>query len=494
MSFSTKEFDSPIGDIDGRAKVIAAVVLVIAIVMNAPLKPMEFFGVVLVLLAAALLGRVRILGLLARSLVVIPFAGAMVLFAPLKLVESWTLSGVGIALSRGWPLMVDMIGVAWLGVLCMMTLVSVSSSSEIYAALGRLRVPAVFVMLISFIERYLELFRDQIMTMQRAIVARAPRMSRRRMVGVYGGLAGNLIVRASEKGERVFAAMEARGYTGTMPMLVPPKFGASEILACCVPHFLSSPLWRSIKGEPMLVFDNVVYDYPDGTHALDGLSFAIEAGERVALLGPNGAGKSTLMLHTNGILLPRSGSVRVGGMLVDKAHLVEVREAVGLVFQDPEDQLFMPSVHEDIGFGPLNMGLNPEEVHRRIHAALDAVDLEDIRLKAGAHISFGQKKRIALATVLACENKVLVLDEPTSNLDPRSRRQMIELLDRLDATLLVATHDIDFAWDVCPRSLIINKGRVVADGSTRELLRNEALLYENGLEPPGAVKYGMSRS
>ncbi|NTU89244.1 MAG: ATP-binding cassette domain-containing protein [Actinobacteria bacterium] len=244
----------------------------------------------------------------------------------------------------------------------------------------------------------------------------------------------------------------------------------------------------------MLVFDNVVYDYPDGTHALDGLSFAIAAGERVALLGPNGAGKSTLMLHTNGILCPRSGTVHVDGMLVDKAHLVKVREVVGLVFQDPEDQLFMPSVHEDIGFGPLNMGLDPEEVHHRIHAALDAVDLEDIRLKAGAHISFGQKKRIALATVLACENTLLVLDEPTSNLDPRSRRQMIELLDRLDATMLVATHDIDFAWDLCPRSLIINKGRVVADGPTRELLCDEELLYENGLEPPGAVRYGMTRS
>ncbi|NTU89245.1 MAG: hypothetical protein HGA54_04965 [Actinobacteria bacterium] len=230
MEFSTKEFDSPIGDIDGRAKVIAAVALVVSIVMNAPLKPIEFFGVALVLLAVALMGRVRLGRLFARSLVVIPFAGAMALFAPLKLVESWTFSGVQTALSQGWPLMVDMISVAWLSVLCMMTLVSISSSSEIYAAMGRLHVPSVFVMLISFIERYLELFRDQIVTMQRAIVARAPRMSRRHMVGVYGGLAGNLIVRASEKGERVFAAMEARGYTGTMPTLVPPKFGASEIL------------------------------------------------------------------------------------------------------------------------------------------------------------------------------------------------------------------------------------------------------------------------
>ena len=219
------------------------------------------------------------------------------------------------------------------------------------------------------------------------------------------------------------------------------------------------------------------------------MSFTLAHGEHVALLGPNGAGKSTAMLLSNGVLMPTSGEVCVGDLMLSKETLVRIRQRVGLVFQDPDDQLFMTTVFDDIAFGPRNMKLSKEEVEERVAEALKAVLLEQVAKKAPQDLSFGQKKRIALATILAMQPDFLILDEPSSNLDPQGRRRMMALLSSIDATLLIATHDLDMVWELLPRSIIINEGKIVADGPTQELLQDEALLAANGLELPAAVRY-----
>lgn len=232
-----------------------------------------------------------------------------------------------------------------------------------------------------------------------------------------------------------------------------------------------------------LVIEGLAYTYPDGTEALCGVDLRLEEGERVALVGPNGAGKSTLLLHAVG-LLPGRGRVRVGGLDPDRQPR-EVRRRVGLLFQDPDDQLFMPTVAEDVAFGPLNLGLSREEAQARVDASLAAVGLEGVGGKLPQHLSLGQRRRAALATVLAMGCETLVLDEPTANLDPRGRRDLLELLASLNGTtLLVATHDLEAVLDLCARTLLLSAGRIVADGPSAELLGDPALMATHGLEVP----------
>jgi cobalt/nickel transport system ATP-binding protein len=242
--------------------------------------------------------------------------------------------------------------------------------------------------------------------------------------------------------------------------------------------------------QPLLEFSDTRYSYPDGTEALLGVDLQVLTGERIALLGPNGAGKSTLMLHANGVLRASSGSVSFGGVAISDTTVRAVRARVGLVFQDPDDQLFMTTVYDDVAFGPHNMGLERAAAEERVHEALHAVELADVASKAGQHLSFGQKKRVALATVLSMRPDLLVLDEPTSNLDPRARRHMIELLRGLNATMLVATHDMDLAWALCDRAVVLDAGRVAAGGTREQVLTDEALLSLHGLELPWAVRLG----
>lgn len=233
-----------------------------------------------------------------------------------------------------------------------------------------------------------------------------------------------------------------------------------------------------------LRFDDVHYRYPNGYEALCGVSFRITHGEKVALVGANGAGKSTLMLHTNGLLMPSQGGVVLGGIALTRRTLPLVRQSVGLVFQDSDNQLFMPMVEEDVAFGPSNMRLEPEEIRRRVTEALDAVGALDLRGESPFRLSGGQKKRVAIATVLAMEPSVLVMDEPTSNLDPRARRQIIDLIRRFSHTTLIATHDMEMVLDLCDRTIVMKEGRIVADGSTRHVFGDLALLEECGLEQP----------
>jgi cobalt/nickel transport system ATP-binding protein len=221
------------------------------------------------------------------------------------------------------------------------------------------------------------------------------------------------------------------------------------------------------------------YAYPDGCRALQGIELRIARGERVALVGANGAGKSTLLLHFNGLMA--HPSVRICGLPVTPEHLKTIRQKVGFVFQSPDDQLFCPTVFEDVAFGPRNLKMKPEEVQRRVTGALEKVGLGDSAGRSAHHLSVGQKKRVALATVLSMDPEILVLDEPTSNLDPRGRRELLELLRKLGGTQVVATHNFAFALELCSRVIVMDGGRIVADGAARELLEDPELLAAHGL-------------
>lgn len=237
-------------------------------------------------------------------------------------------------------------------------------------------------------------------------------------------------------------------------------------------------------SAPVLDLRDVHHAYPDGHHALRGVDLHVHRGERVALLGPNGAGKTTLVLHLNGILAPEAGTVAVSGLPVDREHMLEVRRRVGIVFQDPDDQLFMPTVAQDVAFGPRNLGLRGAELEARVAAALDAVGMAEHAERPPHHLSFGQRRRAAVATVLAMDPEILVLDEPSSNLDPAARRELAEIIDSLDVTVLMVTHDLPYALQLCERSVVLSGGRVVADGSTQDVLAAEALMTAHRLELP----------
>lgn len=239
---------------------------------------------------------------------------------------------------------------------------------------------------------------------------------------------------------------------------------------------------------PVLELSGVAFAYPDGHQALFGVDLHVHPGERVAMLGPNGAGKTTLVLHLNGILSAESGhgegSVTVSGLPVTRRNLLEIRRRVGIVFQDPDDQLFMPTVRQDVTFGPANMGVRGAELEQRVHDALEQVGMAEFADRPPHHLSFGQRRRVAVATVLAMQPDVLVLDEPSSNLDPASRRELADILRSLEVTVLMVTHDLPYAWELCPRAVILHDGTIVADGVTSELLSDAELMSRHRLELP----------
>jgi cobalt/nickel transport system ATP-binding protein len=238
---------------------------------------------------------------------------------------------------------------------------------------------------------------------------------------------------------------------------------------------------------PVISVEDLTFRYPDGTPALDHVDLHIHRGERVALLGPNGAGKTTLVLHLNGIHMPQTGSVSVSGIVISRDSVMEARRRVGIVFQDPDDQLFMPTVAADVAFGPRNLGLSDQEVAERVGRALDAVEVTDLADRSPNHLSFGQKRRAAIAGVLAMEPDIVVLDEPTANLDPAARAELTRVLAGLDVTQLIVTHDLLYALEVCERSVIIDRGAIVADGPTRTILGDTELLSAHRLALPFGV-------
>lgn len=250
-------------------------------------------------------------------------------------------------------------------------------------------------------------------------------------------------------------------------------------------------------NAPAVRVSGLTYAYPDGHKALDGVDLTVSAGERIALLGPNGAGKTTLMLHLNGVLTASAGTVEISGITMSRRTVREIRRRVGLVFQDPDDQLFMPTLAQDVAFGPANFGVRGEELAQRVRCALETVAMTEAADRSPAHLSGGQRRRGALAAVLACEPEILVLDEPSANLDPVARRELAEtLLQTLEAdptrsaasaterTMLLVTHDLPYAAQLCDRAVVIDHGRVVADGDIASVLGDEALLAAHRLELP----------
>ena len=240
-------------------------------------------------------------------------------------------------------------------------------------------------------------------------------------------------------------------------------------------------------SAPSLEVKELAFAYPDGHQALFGINLKIAPGERVALLGPNGAGKTTFVMHLNGLHAAQHGEVIIDGEVIDteaKESLRAIRGKVGIVFQDPDDQLFMPTVFDDIAFGPQNLGFSGKELEDKVLAALDLVGMSEFKDRPPHHLSFGQRRRVAVATVLAMNPSMLVLDEPSSNLDPASRRELAEILISLPITMIMVTHDLPFAYELCERSVILAGGEIVADGKTEEILRDSELLKKYRLELP----------
>lgn len=231
-------------------------------------------------------------------------------------------------------------------------------------------------------------------------------------------------------------------------------------------------------------FQNVSFRYPDGTHALRDLSFRITHGESVGIIGANGAGKSTLLLQMNGCLMPTSGTVTIGDLPLTRKTRQDIRRRVGLIFQNPDDQLFMPTVYDDVAFGPLNLGVDEAGVRERVQKALSSVNALELKDKPPHHLSGGQKSVVAIASVMAMDPDILALDEPAASLDPKSRRSLINMLKTFEHSKIIASHDLDLILDVCLRCIVIREGTAVADGPAMEILTNKILLEENNLELP----------
>ncbi|HEX4071001.1 MAG TPA: ABC transporter ATP-binding protein [Planctomycetaceae bacterium] len=248
-----------------------------------------------------------------------------------------------------------------------------------------------------------------------------------------------------------------------------------------------------VPAETVLEVSGLSYVYPNGQRALQDVCFSLKRGEIVGIVGPSGAGKSTLLLHLNGLLPQRAvhavpssngAAVHVAGLSASGEHLAEIRRLVGFLFQDPDDQLFCPTVREDVAFGPLNLGLSREDVERRIAESLALVRLEGYERRSTLQLSLGERKRVCLAGVLACHPLILALDEPFSNLDPRARRTLVDVLQRFDGAQLIATHDLDMVAELCTRVIVLDEGKVRADGPAAVILSDRGLMDRHGLEVP----------
>jgi cobalt/nickel transport system permease protein len=460
--------DSPVHRLPPQLKILAAFLSVLCVVAT-PREAFWAFGVYLLAIVAVWwVARVPVGWFAARALIELPF---VVLAVLLPLVgHGRRVDFLGIAVSvegalAGWNILAK----GTLGVLVSLTLAATTAPNDLLLGMQRLRTPSVLITIATLMLRYAEVIVGEAHRMRIARISRGHDPRFLWQVGATARGIGSLFIRSYERGERVHLAMVSRGWTGTMPEMT----GTSS----------PQPV-RVVSSTPALVVEHLAYAYPDGHQALFGVNLRVEPGERVALLGPNGAGKTTLVMHLNGVITGGSGRIEVAGLPVDKANLKEIRRRVGVVFQDPDDQLFMPTARQDVAFGPANFGLRGAELDERVQNALDSVGMGAFGDRSPLHLSGGQRRRVALATVLACDPEILVLDEPSANLEPVARRELAEVLLGLDRTMLMVTHDLPYALQLCTRSVVIDDGVVVADGPTREILADTELLARHRLELP----------
>lgn len=467
---------SPIHGADARLKLIATVGFVLLVALTPDQAWPVYIAYQTLTLSIAVLARVGTGFVLRRAWLSLPFVLAALPLLVTGPEPHWPLGVGGLEVSQDGAMRVVSIALrAWISIQAAILLTATTPMPALLTGLRQSGVPRLIVSVLELMARYLDLLVEEARRLLRARASRSagvrPGGSLRWRAAVAGAMAGNLLLRSLDRSERVYAAMRARGYSGE-PLDVKDRLAQSG------PH-PHVPDTRTPPGASVAL-DALSYLYPDGTVALNTLSLEIAAGERVGLLGVNGAGKSTLLLHLNGVL-SGAGGVIIDGVPVNAATLATIRSRVGLVFQDPDDQLFCNSVYDDVAYGPRYMGLSALDVDRRVMSALTAVGLADRARRHSLRLSGGEKKRVALATVLAMDPVILALDEPSAGLDPRARRELIDLLRRLPHTLLIATHDLALAAELTTRTLILSHGTLVADGPTDRLLTDTELMRMHGL-------------
>lgn len=372
-----------------------------------------------------------------------------------------------------------------LSVSAVLLLVSTTKFSDLTEQLGRMHVPTFMIHLMEMIYRYITVLVEEASVMMTAYRLRNPKYKYPHIKHM-GTFVGHLFLRSMDRAERIYCAMKCRAYgkdvmKNTKSTENTESTEITEITESTesVESIESTESGDSMKD--MLKIENLTVKYPDGKLAVDNFSLSVESGKKVALVGANGAGKSTLMLAIEG-LLEGEGSIFVDGMVLNKENLADIRQRVGMVFQNPDDQLFMANIYDDIAFGPRNMGLDEESVRYRVEDRLKLLGISNLRDKTALKMSGGEKRMAAMATVLAMKPSVMLLDEPTAFLDPKARRTLINVLNTLPHTMLIATHDLAFAKEVCEHVVVMKEGRVFAEGSCVDILYDEKLMDEGGLE------------
>ena len=500
---------TPIHLLPAEVKILALVMFMF-IVVATPVQAMWAFvlyaGLLVVLAAVATLPPRVILPRMVVEVPFLLFAALMPFTGPDPQVQVLGLELSEPGLWAAWGIVAK----GTIGVLAAIILAATTPARDLLTGLKALHVPPMLVQIASFMLRYMHVVGNEMARMKVARESRGFQATGVRSWPVLAPIrrgAVHPLLRARGAGPpgdaqpRLHRQPAHPGRPARQP-------GASGWpgSACPRSHWSSAwPRGRSNREEvdvdpeigttgsdvpPSLAVSGLAYAYPDGHQALFGVDLHVGRGERVALLGPNGAGKTTLVLHLNGILSGGIGEVHVAGIRVDPENrdtLHEVRRRVGIVFQDPDDQLFMPTVREDVAFGPANLGLRGAELEARVAEALDLVGMAEFADRPPHHLSFGQRRRVAVATVLAMEPEILVLDEPSSNLDPASRAELADILRALDVTMLMVTHDLPYALELCPRSVILSDGAIVADGPTRDLLGDADLMARYRLALPYGV-------
>ncbi len=471
MDFWNSEADTPGGLgclLDPGAKLVGFAVLLTAVMATPAANVWVWAGIIPALLLLGFAAKVSLKKVAVRLLFVLPLL--LFLIVSSIIFKPAPQAGRTVVL---WGLVLKTVAVY----LCLALFAVTTSFRGMLQGLDRLRVPAPALTVLSFAYRYVFLFLTEARRLRWAILSRGGgSRTRRQKVSLAGGLMANMFSRVLDRSEWIYAAMLSRGFDGKIPVGGRLKAGSQE---------------GEIEGDLMkpsaLEVRDLNFSYPDGTPALLGIDLELRDGETVGLVGPNGAGKSTLMLHLNGVFRGE-GIVRVMGLDVTKQNIRAIRKQVGIVFQDPNDQLFMPTVWEDVAFGPLCFGWDADLVNQRVDDILRRLDLPHIKDKSPHHLSLGERKKAALATVLVMEPRIVILDEPSVSLDPRSRRHFIDLVKNIDAATLIVSHDLDLVYECCRRVVLMEKGQIVAGGDTVTILSDEELLLRHQLELPLSIQ------